>query len=515
MEAATPVDAPPLLGRVDLRRAGRIGGAEVDQAAAAESTGPNSVSLAGRSTYTPPIGLRLVEEVAAVPVPQLGRLALDDRAGPVVGLVVEALGHGRGHAGGLHRQELDEPEVGDVLLRLVELDAERVGARVREVRAGAHVLVLQRNGLVPSYGATGVAAEAVAARVRERQSAANAIACARMDFPRSCLEPPLNRPAYTRRGSWVKRSVPRSCATITTGEAPPQTPGRRAHVRARRVGVRRDGRARPGTPPPRARRRARPCAPTCACARRAPSPPPRQRSFRASRSRAPQRGVLWTHNDSGDVPRLFAVNTRGRVLSQVAVAGAAATDWEDVAAAPNAIYVADIGDNGAQRPGVVVYRVAEPRVKGRPAVTVSAGAPADVPGRRPRRGGAARVPDQRRRSWSRRTSAAGRACIRRAAARGRCGRVARIALGGGEAVTAGDVSADGRTIVVRSYFNVYVWKRRRGRRSPTPCAASRARRAPTSSTREGQGEALALRGTAGLLHRPGGLQPPIRRYSPR
>ena len=82
-----------------------------------------------------------------------------------------------------------------------------------------------------------------------------------------------------------------------------------------------------------------------------------------------QRGVLWTHNDSGDGARLFAVNARGRLLAEVAVAGAQAVDWEDVAVGPapggrDAVYAADIGDNDAARPNVVVYRVAEPRLRG-------------------------------------------------------------------------------------------------------------------------------------------------------
>ena len=60
-----------------------------------------------------------------------------------------------------------------------------------------------------------------------------------------------------------------------------------------------------------------------------------------------QRGVLWTHNDSGDAPRLLAVGLDGRLLADVAVTGAEAFDWEDIAAGPGALYVGDIGDNVA------------------------------------------------------------------------------------------------------------------------------------------------------------------------
>ena len=47
--------------------------------------------------------------------------------------------------------------------------------------------------------------------------------------------------------------------------------------------------------------------------------------------------------------------------------GAQAEDWEDIAVGPGpgggaALFLADIGDNAAARPNVVVYRVKEPRV---------------------------------------------------------------------------------------------------------------------------------------------------------
>jgi hypothetical protein len=91
--------------------------------------------------------------------------------------------------------------------------------------------------------------------------------------------------------------------------------------------------------------------------------------------------------------------------------------------------------------------------------------------------------------------------------------VARIALGGGEAVTAGDISADGRTIALRSYFGTYVWKRKRGE-----SIAAAMRRRPCDSGAdlldEGQGEALALtRDGAAFYTVPEGEEPIIRRYS--
>lgn len=79
-------------------------------------------------------------------------------------------------------------------------------------------------------------------------------------------------------------------------------------------------------------------------------------------------GVLWTHNDSGDIARLFAIGTNGALLGEYRVVGAAHVDWEDIAVGPGPdagvdyLYIADIGDNAAVRNSVTVYRVPEPQV---------------------------------------------------------------------------------------------------------------------------------------------------------
>jgi hypothetical protein len=79
-------------------------------------------------------------------------------------------------------------------------------------------------------------------------------------------------------------------------------------------------------------------------------------------------GVLWTHNDSGGAPEVYAVGLDGKALGAYPITGASATDWEDIAVGPGPgsgsyLFVGDIGDNGAERSSVTVYRVAEPAVK--------------------------------------------------------------------------------------------------------------------------------------------------------
>ena len=74
--------------------------------------------------------------------------------------------------------------------------------------------------------------------------------------------------------------------------------------------------------------------------------------------------LLWMVNDGGHPAELFAVGTDGRDQGQVAVEGAANTDWEDLAGfeleGRAFILIADVGDNHAVRDSVAIYVVAEP-----------------------------------------------------------------------------------------------------------------------------------------------------------
>lgn len=71
--------------------------------------------------------------------------------------------------------------------------------------------------------------------------------------------------------------------------------------------------------------------------------------------------LIWTHNDSGDRPRFFAVGTDDCATRAVYdVAGAQAEDWEDMTRSGTTLYFADIGDNRAQRDAITVYDVPEP-----------------------------------------------------------------------------------------------------------------------------------------------------------
>jgi len=83
--------------------------------------------------------------------------------------------------------------------------------------------------------------------------------------------------------------------------------------------------------------------------------------FAASR-RAPD--LLWSHNDSGGQPVLYAIGTDGTARGRVRLAGATNVDWEDIASftldGQAYLLVADTGDNRAVRTDCRLYVIAEP-----------------------------------------------------------------------------------------------------------------------------------------------------------
>jgi hypothetical protein len=86
-------------------------------------------------------------------------------------------------------------------------------------------------------------------------------------------------------------------------------------------------------------------------------------------------GMVFTHNDSGDGARFFAVDDTGRTVTTYTLPGVQARDWEDMARGPDeqgrsSLWFGDIGDNNALRDhGTLVHRVREPVPDGRKAVT--------------------------------------------------------------------------------------------------------------------------------------------------
>jgi hypothetical protein len=218
----------------------------------------------------------------------------------------------------------------------------------------------------------------------------------------------------------------------------------------------------------------------------------------ASRQNA---GVLWVHNDSDDRPRLFAINTQAELLGICNVAGAKQRDWEDIAIGPGPdpnreyLYIGDIGDNRAQRPEVVIYRVPEPKISAATGLGMMPIGPAEAihltyPGG-PRDAETLLVDPLTRDIYV-------------IAKRELLSKVYRAAFPQStteptrmEAVTtlpwgfavAGDVSPDGREVIVRGMFNASLWTRPAG--EPLWHAFA-GKQVPLPLAREPQGEAICF-----------------------
>ena len=61
-------------------------------------------------------------------------------------------------------------------------------------------------------------------------------------------------------------------------------------------------------------------------------------------------GKLWTHNDSGGKPMLYALDTATfEVVQRVTLENATNHDWEDVCCDGTTVFVADCGNNKGNR----------------------------------------------------------------------------------------------------------------------------------------------------------------------
>lgn len=83
---------------------------------------------------------------------------------------------------------------------------------------------------------------------------------------------------------------------------------------------------------------------------------------------------IWSHNDSGDRPRLFAFDRQGQSVTIGEMKSARAKDWEDICAfsvkGQKFLAVGDVGDNDRRRHEVHIYVVREPSLSDRPKSTI-------------------------------------------------------------------------------------------------------------------------------------------------
>jgi hypothetical protein len=219
--------------------------------------------------------------------------------------------------------------------------------------------------------------------------------------------------------------------------------------------------------------------------------------------------TLYLHNDSGDSPRIFAVD-RGTGATQAVLTLPSAENvvWEDMAVARDArgvpsLYVGDIGDNDEQRAEVRIYRVDEPSTL----ATGDTGSPDQwrlrYPGRPANAEGLAVAPGGRAyvvtKTFSGRSEVYAvprRPDPSRVQVLRRVGTVhAEPTSLGGRLVTGAAFSADGTVFAARTYGDAYLWRVGAGGLA----AALRTPPVRITLPLQPQGEAIAVDGTELLL----------------
>ena len=76
--------------------------------------------------------------------------------------------------------------------------------------------------------------------------------------------------------------------------------------------------------------------------------------------------IIWIHNDSGDLAKIYAIGLDGSYLGVLRLEGVIARDWEDMCIGPGPkdnsdyIYIGDIGDNFSRKDKKKIYRFEEP-----------------------------------------------------------------------------------------------------------------------------------------------------------
>lgn len=74
-------------------------------------------------------------------------------------------------------------------------------------------------------------------------------------------------------------------------------------------------------------------------------------------------GGLWTHNDSGNLPEIYKIDTlSGQVLQILSIATAMNVDWEDIAQDETHIFIGDFGNNSGSRKDLKVYSIAKSQI---------------------------------------------------------------------------------------------------------------------------------------------------------
>ncbi len=84
-------------------------------------------------------------------------------------------------------------------------------------------------------------------------------------------------------------------------------------------------------------------------------------------------GRLWTFGDSGNPAEIFSVDTAtGSIIQTVHIRNYPNTDWEDITADSDYLYISDLGNNTGDRTDLEILKIAKHDIGSAAAVSVSA-----------------------------------------------------------------------------------------------------------------------------------------------
>ena len=182
-------------------------------------------------------------------------------------------------------------------------------------------------------------------------------------------------------------------------------------------------------------------------------------------------GVLWVHNDSGK-RALYAINSQGKHLGVYNISGCKVKDWEDIAIGASEhsgvsyIYIGAIGDNHLRRKYRSICRITEPKVdaKQKPVekrITVDARLDFRYPNGRRTDAEALMFDPQKQVLYliNKRTMPATVYELPLPKQSRSVETAKPVTTLPYRFVVAADMSADGSEILIKTYTNVYYWKR--------------------------------------------------------
>lgn len=179
-------------------------------------------------------------------------------------------------------------------------------------------------------------------------------------------------------------------------------------------------------------------------------------------------GWFYTHNDSGNENLVFLLDENGSDKAILKLKDSPNIDWEDMTSGPGPqkgksyVYVADIGDNGFSRPSVFVYRFNDDKISSKNGMIKKEISADKIELKYPDGSHNAETlmlePKTRDLYIVSKEKKQGNVYVARYPQQtGKVNMLEKLGSVPIDRATGGSISADGKQILVKDYFNIYYW----------------------------------------------------------